>query len=139
MSMLSVIAVMTLCTVTGTYAWGSLNQTALNEYVITTTGSGGPGSGTTGKPDHTGRPENPGKPDRPEDPGQSGRPGGTQPPSAGATAGTVQNGKSDMTTGDTCQFVFYMVLMLVSFAVASALGAVMLALLFGTLSRKRGR
>lgn len=137
MSILSMIAVMTLCTVTGTYAWGSLNQTALNEYVITTTaGDGSGGSGSTEAPDHTGKP---GAPDQGKEPSQTEKPGESQPPSAGATAGTVQNGRGDLTTGDTCRFVFYMVLMLLSFAVASVLGAVMLALLFGALGRKRGR
>lgn len=132
-TLLSMLAVMLLCTVTGTYAWGSLNQTALNEYTImNTSGSNGSGSGNEGNQGNQGKPD---QPETPTNPDQTQKPtegttGGTT--TSGTTTGTTsdptQSGKGDMTTGDTCQFAFYMLIMLVSFVVAIALGAALIAL-----------
>lgn len=132
-SVLCAMIVMTLCSVSGSYAWESLNQTALNVFVQEAAAEPDPkppnDSGGTDKPGQSGKPQKPADPD----PDHS----DPQKPSSGATAGTVQNGKSDMTTGDTCQFVFYVLLMLCSFAVASVLGALLIALTINEAGKRR--
>lgn len=140
LSVFTMLMVMLLCCVNITYAWESLHQTALNVYVEEAETEEPPNPDET--PDEKPKPE-------PEKP--SSKPGSTSKPEkptdhetpkdepAKVPEGTIQNGKYQMTTGDTCEFVFYMVIMLISFTVIIILGAVLMALALHEWEKRKQR
>lgn len=154
MSVIYALVVLVLCSVNMTYAWTNLNQVALNVMVDRSfSGDSGndkddpaddpavpPKDDADDPSDSDDKPQEPAKPD-------TDQPSKSDPSDAGGTSqtpqtpsGTNQSGKSDLTTGDTFEFVFYLLLMLVSFAAAVASGVCLIALAFcGAEKRRRGR
>lgn len=162
MSVIYALVVLVLCSVNMTYAWTNLNQVALNVMVDRSfSGDSGndkddpaddpavpPKDDADDPSDSDDKPQEPGNSDTdPSNPDGSNQPSKSDPSDAGGTSqtpqtpsGTNQSGKSDLTTGDTFEFVFYLLLMLVSFVAAVAAGVCLIALAFcGAEKRRRGR
>lgn len=135
-SSLCLITVVALCSVNVTYAWENLEQRALNvttgDETIFVPEEPEP---TPPKPEEKPKPSE--KPEKPDTSPKEDSSDQTGMESAQPSAGTVQTGKSDMTTGDVCEFLFYMVLMLGSIALMIVTGAVLIALLGHELEKRK--
>lgn len=134
------LAVIILCFANTTYAWESLEQSAVN---ITT------GEATVDDPDDPDKPDDtdkPGKPDAPQEPDNSEdsekpedskKPVHSDKPSKKPGNSTTQNGKADADTGDTSGFLFYLSLMLLSFLLIIIIGVTMIVLTINALENRR--
>lgn len=126
-TILCAAAVLLLSSVNLTYAWQTLNQTALNVNIGTQK-----------------QPELPPEEEKPEKPPEEIKPpakdettenaGQIQPPTA---EDTTQSGQGETKTGDTLNYLPYMIMMLVSFALMSLTGGVLIVLLIHGIEQRR--
>ncbi len=135
LTMICTLAVIILCSVNTTYAWESLDQSALN---ITA------GEAAQVEPDDPDKPDKPDQPDESDKPSDSDKPekdpessGKPQEPQKDPESSAAQTGKADADTGDTHQFLLYMALMLLSFILLIAIGVSLILLSINAIEKRR--
>ncbi len=129
LTMICTLAVIILCSVNTTYAWESLDQSALNITV---------GEAAQIEPDDPDKPDDPEKPSDSDEPIKE--PESTDKPQESQRApdnSSNQTGKADADTGDTYQFLLYMALMLLSFILVISIGVSLILLSINTIENRR--
>ena len=133
------LAVFLLCFVNTTYAWESMEQSAVN---ITT----GEAEELPDEPDKPDTPDKPSDSDRPDDPDDTQKPDNSEKPeddkkpqksSKEPESSLNQTGKNDADTGDTHQYLRYLILMLSSFILMIALGVTIIVSVINMAENRR--
>ena len=133
------LTVFLLCFVNTTYAWESMEQSAVN----ITAGDATQVPDEPDKPDTPDKPSDPEKPDTPDEPGDSEKPDDSKKPTVPDKPekkpenSLNQTGKNDADTGDTHQFLRYLLLMLSSFILMIAIGVTMIVSTINIVENRR--